>query len=164
MSVVPLRKLIAIDNEEFQLDYLKKRVESAGFDINNWKFLNQNFPQDELPDTTFSLMIFSNILHFYSLDECVQIGGLILNKARSGTLIYVVVHSSNYYKNDPDDPDNHDYFKHYFAGDDLKKVFSEKLFHRLYFADIERENSALVPLKLKIPTFEFFAFQGSLRN
>jgi SAM-dependent methyltransferase len=135
------RELIAIDNEEFQLSYLKKRVENEGLNMSNWKFLNQSFPQDGLPDIKFSLMIFSNVLHFYSLDECVEIGDLISNKSSHGTLIYVVVHSSTYYKNNPGDPGNHDYFKHYFTSDDLNKVFPAKLFDRLYFADIEKESS-----------------------
>lgn len=135
------RELIAIDNEQFQLDYLKKRVQNEKLDMRNWKFLKQSFPQDGLPDTKFSLMIFSNILHFYNLDECVQIGNLISKKSNSGTLIYVVVHSSSYYANNPEDPNNHSYFKHYFTNDDLKKVFPSKLFERLYFADIDREDS-----------------------
>lgn len=135
------RELIAIDNEEFQLDHLKKRAERDGLDMTRWKFLNQSFPQDGLPDKQISLMIFSNILHFYSLDQCVEIGDLISKKSSRGTLIYVAVHSSAYYKNNPEDPDNHEYFKHYFTDGDLKKVFPENLFERLYYADIEKQDS-----------------------
>ena len=138
------RELIAIDNEQIQLDYLKKRVENEKLaNIDNWKFYNQNFPQAGLPDKEYSLIIFSNLLHFFTLDECVEIGNLISKKSTSGTLVYVRVHSDKFYANNPNDPDNNDYFKHFFTIADLEIVFPNDMFERLYYAEIDKVGSKM---------------------
>jgi SAM-dependent methyltransferase len=136
------RELIAIDNEQMQLDFLKKRVESEkSATLKNWSFLNLNFPKDDLPDLTYSLIVFSNLLHFFTLKECVEIGKLIAKKSTKGTLVYAGVHSVKFYANNPTNPENNDYFKHYFTIRDLDKVFPSHLFERIYYADMEKTDS-----------------------
>ena len=133
------KDIIAIDNEQFQLNYLKARLEQQNPEKKEkWSFLNQTFPKDGLPDRKYSLIILSDILHFFSLGECIKIGELIKRKSSAGTLIYVRVHSHKYYMNDPQDPNNNDYFKHYFRVSDLEKVFPNNQFERLYCAEIEK--------------------------
>jgi len=136
------REIIAIDNEQIQLDFLKKRVESEkSATLKNWSYLNLNFPQDDLPDLTYSLIIFSNLLHFFMLKECVEIGKIIANNSTKGTLIYVGVHSVKFYANNPSKSNNNDYFKHYFTIRDLDKVFAGHLFQRIYYADVDKSDS-----------------------
>lgn len=135
------RKLIAIDNEQIQLDYLKARVEQLdNADMATWQFCNQDFPKHDLPDLKYSLIIFSNFLHFFSLDECIEIGKLVCKKSSKGTLIYVSVHSDKFYANKPADADNNSYFRHYFTSSDLNQVFPNSSFERLYNAEIEKKD------------------------
>jgi SAM-dependent methyltransferase len=133
------KEIIAIDNEQFQLDYLKKRIENEDLaKLENWNFLLYNFPNDGLPDKKYSLMILSNILHFYSLNDCIEIGQLIAQKSSIGTLVYVGVHSDKFYANNPKDPNNNEYFKHYFTINDLEKVFPNHSFERVYYSEIDK--------------------------
>ena len=138
------RELIAIDSEQFQLDFLRKRVENEELaNIDNWKFYNQNFPQTGLPNKEYSLIIFSNLLHFFTLDECVEIGKLVSQKSISGTFIYVGVHSDKHYANNPENPNNNDYFKHYFTIHDLETIFPNELFERIYYAEVDKVDSKM---------------------
>ena len=81
----------------------------------NGLILNQYFSKDGLPDTTYSLIILSNLLHFFRLSKCIKIGELIKQKISTGTLVYIAVHSDKYFMNNPSDPNNNSYFKHYFT-------------------------------------------------
>ncbi len=133
------RELIAIDNEQIQLDFLKARVEKEKLaTLDNWKFLNQSFPQDELPNTQYSLIVFSNLLHFFTLEENIEIGQIVSKATIKGSLVYVGVHSEKFYANNPKDPNNNDYFKHYFTIADLEKVFPNNEFERIYYAEIDK--------------------------
>ncbi len=133
------RELIAIDEEQFQLDFLKKRVlgESSA-NIQNWKFYKQKFPTKDIPSRVYSLIILSNLLHFFTLEKCKEIGNLIGKKISKGALVYVCVHSDKYYANNPEDPNNNEYFKHYFTTSDLEAVFPDTQFERIYFATVDR--------------------------
>lgn len=136
------RDLIAIDNEQMQLDFLKARVEKEKLaTLTNWKFFNLNFPQDELPETQYSLMVFSNLLHFFTLEENIEIGQIVSNKTVKGSLVYVGVHSDKFHANNPNNPNNNDYFKHYFTISDLEKVFQSTDFERIYYAEIDKVDS-----------------------
>jgi hypothetical protein len=136
------RKFIAIDNEQIQLDYLRKRVENEKFStINNWKFLNLDFPKNDLPTEQYSLIILSDLLHFFTLNECIDIGQIIAGKCIKGTLVYIAVHSDKFYANDPNNPDNNEYFKHYFTISDLETAFPLSLFDHIYSAEIEKSDS-----------------------
>lgn len=132
------RKLIAVDNDSFQLDLLKKRVKQFSPNLDNWEFLNLTFPKDPIPSNNYAAIILSNILHFYSLKKCIEMGKRIYDIAVEGTLIYIAVHSSSYYTNYPDDPDNNEYFKHYFEGSDFEKIFPTNKFECVYSAHIEK--------------------------
>ena len=136
------RELIAIDEEQFQLDLLKKRVsEESSAKIQNWKFYKQKFPNKDIPSRVYSLIILSNLLHFFTLDKCKEIGNLIGKKISKGALVYVCVHSDKYYKNNPEDSNNNEYFKHYFTTSDLEAVFPDTQFERTYFATVDRIDS-----------------------
>lgn len=68
------REIIAIDSEQIQLDFLRDRVKSQkNAKLENWTFQCSNFPVDKLPEKEYSLIIFSNILHFFTLGECIEI-------------------------------------------------------------------------------------------
>jgi len=137
------RKLFALDNDEFQLTLLKQRIEQLKQEKGNWEFLNLNFPNDPIPKNNYSAIILSNILHFFSLEECIKIEGIIDSISVANTLIYVSVHSSRYYANNPEDPENNEYFKHYFELKDFDSIFPSKKYTRIYQAEIEKASTRL---------------------
>lgn len=68
------KEIFAIDNEEFQLNLLKQRIESyAGKDAVKLHLLNITIPEKEIPQEIFSLVIASDFLHFFSINECKNI-------------------------------------------------------------------------------------------
>ncbi len=134
--------IYAIDNEQEQLDYLSKRLlNQPKFTITNWSFLKLNFPDEAIPQNIYSLIILSNILHFFSLQKCKEIIKDITNYTTSGSLIYIEVHSDKFYANNPENPENNLYYKHYFNVDDLNNIFIEIEFERIYLAEIEKKDS-----------------------
>lgn len=142
------RELIAIDNDEMQLDLMKKRLlEFSPENSNKWQFHSNTFPNDKVPNNKYSLIVLSNILHFYSLKDCIKIGEKLLEHCSKGTLIYVCVHSYRHYKNNPNDPSNNTYFKHYFTNADLERVFPKESFEIIYQADVSKN---LPKLELEI--------------
>ena len=103
------RKIIAIDEEQFQLDYLKNRVETLeNANIENWTFKQMKFQDNDLPNEEYALVILSNFLHFFTLDKCNNLVIKISELCKEGTLIYVIVHSTKFYRNDPSNPKNND--------------------------------------------------------
>ena len=138
------RTLYAIDNEQLQLDLLKQRAEPiSNCGLKNWRFIRSEFPGDELPMENYSVIILANLLHFFLLDECRDLEELFLKISQKGTLIYIQVHSHRYYANDPEDPDNNDYFKHYFKVEDFTEIFPPEKYERVYQAEIEKINSKI---------------------
>lgn len=136
------RELIAVDNEPSQLDYLKQRVQNYGKgNLDDWTFQCTNFPADGVPKKDYALIILSNILHFYTLEDCIKIGKLLTDISQPGTLIYSRVHSYKHFSNTPEDPNNNDYFKHYFSVEDMDSIFPYGKFERLYCAEVENANS-----------------------
>lgn len=133
------REIYAIDNEQLQLDYLKKRViQEDKAKLNKWHFKNINFPDDPLPNKKYSLIILSNILHFFTLEQGREIGKKLVEFTKKGSMIFIGVHSKKYYMNDPKNPNNNEYFKHYFTVKDLEKIFPKALFERVYSAEIDK--------------------------
>jgi hypothetical protein len=51
------------------------------------------------------------------------------------------VHSHKHYKNNPKDPHNNEYFKHYFKVEDFEKIFSKHKYEVVYQAEIEKKYS-----------------------
>lgn len=133
------REIFAVDNEQFQLDLLRQRVlKQKNAKIEKWNFTLLNFPQEEIPKKNYSLIILSNFLHFFPLQECIEIGNKIFSYTKKGSLVYVGVHS---YKHHNNNPSNNGYFKHFFKIEDLEIVFNSENYERLYYADIDKENS-----------------------
>ena len=136
------REIIAVDNEQSQLNFLKQRaLKQDDCNIDNWKFCLLEYPKEDIPDKIYSLIIFANFLHFFSLKKCIEIVENIQKNTTKGTLIYVSVHSHKFYENNPNDLNNNDYFKHYFTPEDLETVFKKGSFERMYIAEIEKIDS-----------------------
>jgi SAM-dependent methyltransferase len=130
------KEIFAIDNEEFQLNLLKKRIESyAGNDVGKLHLLNITIPEKEIPQEIFSLVIASDFLHFFSINECKNIISQIISRTQKSSLIYVRVHSKLHSYSDSPDPEMHEYFKHFFTENDLKELFDEKYFERIIFSN-----------------------------
>lgn len=130
------REIFAIDNEELQLNLLKNRIESyAGKDAGKLHLLNITIPEKEIPNELFSLVVISDFLHFFSMDQCKNIISKIISRTQKGSLIYVRVHSKSHSYSDSTDPELHQYFKHFFTERDLTELFDEKHFERMIFSN-----------------------------
>jgi cyclopropane fatty-acyl-phospholipid synthase-like methyltransferase len=133
------RRLIGIDNEAFQLEKLRSRMtEIAGAESEKWELITSDIQHEALPSGVYAMVILYNILHFFSLKECSELMEKVNEHLVTGSLISVCVHSTKYYKNDPDDPHNNEYFKHYFSQEELDLLLPSKNFERIYSADVER--------------------------
>lgn len=133
------RRLIGIDNEAFQLEKLRSRMtEIAGAESEKWELIISDIQNRALPAGTYAMVILYNILHFFSLKECRELMEKLYGHLITGSLISVCVHSTQYYMNDPANPHNNEYFKHYFTQEDLDQLFPSKNFERVYSADVER--------------------------
>lgn len=132
------RNLIGIDNDQYQLDLLKSRLDALPNARGRMEMLNLNLISDDLPSETYSVVFLANILHFFNLAQCrTLITQLKLNLVK-GSFIFVRVHSDKYYANDPSNPENNEYFKHYFTLADLDNLFIPAGFERLLFTETER--------------------------
>jgi SAM-dependent methyltransferase len=60
------RKLIGIDNDQYQLDLLKKRIDALPNKDINLELLNLTLLTDPLPSETYSVVFLANILHFFN--------------------------------------------------------------------------------------------------
>lgn len=130
------REIFAVDNEEFQLNLLKKRIELyAGNDAGKLHLLNITIPVKEIPKEIFSLVIISDFLHFFSINECKNIISQMISRTQRGSLIYVRVHSKSHSYSDSQDPNLHEYFKHFFMESDLTELFDEKYFERMVLSN-----------------------------
>lgn len=130
------KEIFAVDNEEFQLNLLKKRIESySGKDAGKLYLLNITIPEKEIPQEIFSIVIASDFLHFFSIDDCKKIISQIISRTQKGSLIYVRVHSQSHSYSDSPDPGMHEYFKHFFTENDLTELFDEKYFERMIFSN-----------------------------
>jgi SAM-dependent methyltransferase len=130
------KEIFAIDNEVFQLNLLKNRIESyAGNKAGKLHLLNITIPKKEIPKEIFSLVIMSDFLHFFSINDCKNIISQLISRTQRGSLIYIRVHSKLHSYFDSQEPGIHEYFKHFFTESDLKELFEEKYFERMIFSN-----------------------------
>lgn len=133
------RRLIGIDSEAFQLKKLRERMtEIAGAESEKWELITSDIQHEALPAGKYAMVILYNILHFFSLKECGELMEKLYGHLIPGSLISICVHSTKYYMNDPADPENNWYFKHYFSQEDLDLLLPPENFERIYSADVER--------------------------
>lgn len=132
------RKLIGIDNDQHQLELLKNRLNALPITDAKIELLNLSLLNDTLPSETYSVVFLANIFHFFNLAQCQNIITQLTLNLVSGSFIYICVHSDKYYANDPSNPENHEYFKHYFTLADLDNLFIPSGFERLSFSETER--------------------------
>lgn len=132
------RKLIGIDNDQYQLDLLKNRLNALPNTKANIELLNLSLLSDTLPLETYAVVFLANILHFFDLEHCEEIIDQLKLNMVSGSFVYVCVHSDKYYMNDPSNPENNEYFKHYFTLTDLDSLFIPSGFERVLYAETER--------------------------
>jgi SAM-dependent methyltransferase len=132
------KKLIGIDNDQYQLDLLKNRLDALPSINANIELLNLTLLNDTLPSEIYSVVFLANILHFFNLAQCQEIITQLKLNLVSGSFIYVWAHSDKYYRNDPSNPENNEYFKYYFTLADLDSLFIPSGFERLLFLETER--------------------------
>lgn len=132
------KKLIGIDNDQYQLDLLKNRLAAYPVTGVNIELHNLSLLSDALPSETYSVVFLANILHFFNLVQCQEVIDQLKANLVPGSFVYVCVHSDKYYANDPANPENNEYFKHYFTLSDLDNLFIPSGFERILYAETER--------------------------
>ena len=132
------KKLIGIDNDQYQLDLLKNRLGVISQTNADIELLNLSLMSDPLPAETYSVVFLANIMHFFNFPQCLEIVAQVKSNLSPGSFVFVWAHSDKYYKNDPGNPDNNEYFKHYFSLSDLDNLFIPSGFERLYHSEFER--------------------------
>jgi len=133
------KKVYAIDSDDFQLNSLKERADDIKTaESGEIIYINGIFPAHKLPNEIFSIVVLSNFLHFFSLKNCHKIIDKISSHTTAGSLILTQVHSSDHYVNQRKQKSH---FKHFFQKADLDELFIPRGFERMYFAQIEHENS-----------------------
>lgn len=139
------REIFAVDNEDYQLKELKSRINDLE-PISKVNFINATFPNDKLPKNNYSLIILSNFLHFFSMQDCSKIISSLFALSVKGTLFYAVCHSNKHPHNNPENPKNNDYFKHYFSEKDMNTLFDEENFERIFLPTYKKLILNLRPL------------------
>lgn len=130
------RKLYGLDNDAYQLQKLHEHITAyAGAPRCAVELVPFRLLQDRLPDEQFAVVVLSNILHFFDLVGCRQVVQQISDRTAAGSLVYLKVHSVAYHGNDPADPDNNAYFKHFFTQQDVDALF-EPQYERIYAANL----------------------------
>lgn len=130
------KEIFAIDDADFQLNLLKKRIELyAGKKAGKLHLLNITIPKKEVPKEIFSLVIMSDFLHFFTLEDCSVIIDQIASRTQKGSLIYIKAHSKSHSYFKSSDPRMHQYYKHFFSEADLSRLFDNEYFERIVFSD-----------------------------
>ena len=138
------REVYAVDNEATQLNMLQDRIaEYSPENLANLRLYNVTVLRDQIPGEGFALVNIANLLHFFSLQKCALIINQLIYKLKPGAFIQLVVHSDRYYMNNPDDPDNNNYFKHYFSEEDVEGLFPNNLFEKVFMAHIQKRRTKL---------------------
>jgi SAM-dependent methyltransferase len=133
------KEIFAVDNDSSQLDFLDKRISAYGAtNPDKIHLLNLTIPTDKLPEKKFSVVIMSDIIHFFTLKDSQKLVDELIPRTTKGSLIYVRVHSKKHSYNDPSDPEIHDYFKHFFSPKDLENLFDEKYFECLVCSESQQ--------------------------
>lgn len=86
------KEIFALDNDSSQLDFLDKRINAYGtMDLDKIHLLNQTIPIDKLPEKKFSVVIMSDIIHFFTLEDSRKLVEELIPRTIKGSLIYIRV-------------------------------------------------------------------------
>lgn len=130
------RKFFALDQDQSQLNHLKKRIESIDTTyLDKVEFINDNFPSVKLNGYKFDGIIISNILHFLEFNDCECFINSLSSYTRKGTIILIVVHSWKHRYNNPNNVHRYDQINHYFRKEDFRKLFKKKDYNQLFFQE-----------------------------
>lgn len=154
------KEIFAVDNDEYQLEELRERISELNC-TSKINFINATVLKDQLPQNLYSLIIISNLLHFFTMEECTKFVDELIRVSTQGTLVYLVCHSTKHTHNNPENPENNDYFKHYFSENDLNTLFKKENFERIFFADIQRINSKFETTVIEKWLHKIFDKQGN---
>jgi hypothetical protein len=126
------REIFAVDNENFQLHALNKRIAECSTPASGKvHLLNLTIPRDKLPEKKFSIVIMSDFLHFFTMKDCKALISEINERTIKGSLIYVRAHSKKHSYNNSSYPAISEYFKHFFSQQDLDILFNRTDFECL---------------------------------
>ncbi|WP_433780456.1 class I SAM-dependent methyltransferase [Flavobacterium anhuiense] len=145
------KEIYAVDNESSQLNFLHKRITEYGpADQDKIHLLNLTVLRDQLPERVFSIVIMSDIMHFFGLEDAKTLMEQIISRTAQGSLVYLRVHSKKHSYNDSLDPSIHDYFKHFFSVEDLDKLFDEAYFECLVCSETRQFTKSKHELDLEL--------------
>lgn len=131
------RTVYALDEDAELLSLMKARVDQLKLvDPSKFIDLHQPFLEASLPDKYFSVIILSNLLHFFTKEQCEVAIRKIIPHTKPGTLIYIKVHSKDHKSNDPNNDQSS--FKQFFSRDDIDMLLGADEFERVYYQEVER--------------------------
>ncbi len=159
--------MIGIDKEDYQLNDMADRIEKVCGTTEKFLPYFMDIVEYELPDeyAPYSLIVLSNILHFHELQDCGILINEVTERTKSGSLIYISVHSDKHpfafgdIKGSP--------FKHFFSKEDIRWLFNESQYEEVYVEledepdTIENQESRIEAVgKLLLEKYDDFQRRG----
>jgi hypothetical protein len=130
------RQVVALDKETYFLE----RIQKISGNNPNIVTVKSKLPKGPLPQNQYALIVLSNILHFFSLEDgkklCKRISPLLQRKG----YLMLRVHSSKHPYADCTHKKNK-HFNHFFSEKEVTSLFPEKKFETIYFSDCRRKFS-----------------------
>lgn len=130
-------ELFAVDTDEMQLNFLRDRIEKLGYEENRINYSSQEFPSENFKSITFTGIIVSNLLHFFSKPDACDFISNLKKYSKTGTLILITVHSTEHLSNQKEIT-SASYFKSFYSKADLYEMFPISEFEYLYYIEKEK--------------------------
>lgn len=125
--------LFACDNDEYQINALKRRIKEINSD-NKIEYSTNSFPNDDFKGIIFDTVILNNILHFFDIGQIHFFIKSVEKQIQKNSLILINVHSKTH-KNFGD----YSYFKYYFDKKKLETLFGYNNYDWVILKTIDRK-------------------------
>ncbi len=126
------KRVYAIDNEPILLKWLEDKVNTYDKKKLDIEFIKQSYPAITLPESKFSCILISNLLHFCEngYDGIRNDLKTITQYLVSDGFILVRVHATDHVAN----YEGQDYFKYFFTEEEIKGLLVEAEFELMYLS------------------------------
>ncbi|MBK9982819.1 MAG: class I SAM-dependent methyltransferase [Saprospiraceae bacterium] len=135
-------KVFAVDNDDVLIKLFEIKIKEYEVQFHSKldiEILNQSYPNIIIPETKLSLIIASNLFHFFDI-ETVRQSIIGLDKYLvQNSMIYIQVHSVNHPSNDLSKGDERfKHFKHYFKKEEVINLFYELNYDTIYVSEYNK--------------------------
>lgn len=121
------KQVVCVEKEESVIGQLKSRIDKYALENGiklNITLLNQTFPNITLPNSEYSCVVISNLLHFFEYETA----AIHVEKAKSLVepegYIYIKAHSKNHPFNKQ--PGHYPHYKHFYDETELVSFFNSE--------------------------------------